>query len=531
MKYLKFVRNIFYYLAIILLVFVCLVTAASIFEIPGGYRFFMVESGSMEPSIKTASIILIKGANDYKVGDVVTFNANPGQPLKLSSAIVTHRIFEIKDDPQKGRLIITKGDANKTPDSEPIKKEQIIGKVVFDLPYLGYPVRFAKTQTGFIALIIIPGTLIIYGEIINIKNEIIKFIKERKRKKEINNKNKGKTKGKKKTVKKSKGDIKPKLVKTPLVLFILSFSFLTYLLPTKAYFSDMPSSKDNVISVGTWGEEEALPEIKPGDIVINEVYYDVDPAHGDDGNTASTDEWIELYNNLDREVSLQNWTISDNTDTRIIHANKKISAKGFIVIAKDAQTWTYWPSIPVTAEKIELGQIIGGGLANDGDRVILKNDKSAEIDAVSWGTDTYAFNPSVTDVAEGHSISRKIKGVDTNTAVDWMDTFLGSTPPGPNPGTNPHNEDGSLVAPKDVSEPTIIDEPAAIIEPTLIPEQTLIPEPTVIPIVEDTTIPIPTPTPLLPVVDATPQESIEPSPTLLPSASPEGIVIEPNQDV
>jgi len=466
-KYLKFAKNIFYYLAIILLVLVCLVTAASLFEIPGGYRFFMVESGSMEPSIKRASIILIKGESDYKVGDVVTFNANPGQPLKLSSAIVTHRILEIKDDPQKGRFIITKGDANKTPDPEPVKKEQIVGKVVFNFPYLGYPVRFARTQAGFIALVVIPGTLIIYGEIINIKNEIVKFIKERKRKKKGNDdKDKVKPKEKKKTIKKGKKGAKADLVKTPLILFILSFSLLTYLSPTKAYFSDTPSSKDNVISVGTW--EVAPPEIKPGDIVVNEVFYDVDPAHGDDGNVPTSDEWIELYNNLDREVSLQNWTISDNTDTRTIHANKNIPAKGFAVIAKDAQTWTYWPLIPVSAEKIELGQIIGGGLANDSDGVVLRNDIGVEIDAVSWGTDTYAFNPSVTDVTEGHSISRITKGVDTNLAGDWMDTFAGSTPPGPNPGTNPHNGDGNLAVPEE--------SPLVTPTPTPLPEEVIIEE-------------------------------------------------------
>lgn len=488
-KKIQLIKNIVYYFAIIVLVFVCLITTASFFEIPGGYRLFMVESGSMEPALKTASIILTKKADAYNIGDIIAFN---------TPSVVTHRIFGFKDSPEKGKLIITKGDANDTPDPEHVKKEQIIGKVVFNLPYLGHPVKFAKTEVGFISLIIIPGTLIIYGEVINIKNEIIKFIKEKKKKK---------TKNLKKE--------KDKKSKNLLILFVFSFSFFNYFLPTKAYYNDLATSKNNVISAGVWG---SAPTIKSGDIVINEVYYDVDSAHGDDGNVPTSDEWIELYNNLDREVSLLNWTISDNTHTRTINVDKKIPAKGFAVIALDAQTWSYWPLIPASAIKIELGTVIGGGLANNGDRVILRNNNGIEIDAVSWGTDIHAFNPSVVGVAEGHSISRITKGVDTNTALDWMDTFTGSTPPGPNPGTNPHNPDGSLCTPMPTSTPEPISTP--------IPTPLVEPTPTVEPI--PTTEPTLTPEPI-PTIE--PSMISEPTPISEPTVIPEEIIIETNQDV
>lgn len=527
MKYLKYIKNIVYYFLIILLVFVCLVTATSIFEIPGGYRFFVVESGSMEPSILTNSIILIRKESDYRVGDVVTFNPNPGASFSFSTIMVTHRINEIKNDPQKGELLITKGDANQTPDSEPIKREQIAGKVLFNFPYLGYPIKFAKTQLGFIALVIIPGTLIIYSELINIKNEIKKIFTERKKKKLEKEKElmeKSKLKPKKKSIKKKGASKKKKSVKNLLVLFITVSSYLFTISSTQAYYNNTESSENNVIGVGTW-EDTSIPEVGPGDIVVNEVFYDVDPAHGEDGNTPQSDEWIELYNNLDYEVSLQNWTITDNTETRIIHANKTIPAKGFAVIAKDAQTWTYW-SIPDSAEKIELGQIIGGGLSNDGDRVILKNPSNTEIDAVSWGADTYAFTPSVTDVVEGHSISRITKGVDTNTALDWMDTFSGSAPPGPNPGTNPHNEEGTLIVPTASPTPTpiveVIDNQDPVEGQTASTESAQMePEPEV--------SPSPTPTPeISPSPTASPEEEeVVIEATESPSPSPSGLEILP----
>lgn len=182
------------------------------------------------------------------------------------------------------------------------------------------------------------------------------------------------------------------------------------------------------ISSGSW-----VNQYEPR-VVITEVYYDVDsPEKGSDGG-ANPDEWIELYNQSETSVNLKNWTLSDNYDTATIHANVTLPAHGFAVLAKSANTWTYW-NIPAEAVTIELGT---GPLSNTGDRVVLSDDEGNEVDAVSWGTDTYAFDPPVPDVSEGHSISRADKETDTNSAADWMDTWSGSSPPGPNPGTNPH---------------------------------------------------------------------------------------------
>ncbi|MCL4366902.1 hypothetical protein M1563_01915, partial [Patescibacteria group bacterium] len=40
-----------------------------------------------------------------------------------------------------------------------------------------------KTPTGFILLVIIPATIIVYSELMNIKNETVKLLAERKRRK------------------------------------------------------------------------------------------------------------------------------------------------------------------------------------------------------------------------------------------------------------------------------------------------------------------------------------------------------------
>lgn len=146
---------------------VALLVIVSATNIPGGYKLYSVQSGSMHPTIPTGSLVVIQPTNSYRVRDVVTFKTENKTP-------VTHRLHRIEND-----VYTTKGDANDAVDSEPIKKDQILGKVIYSLPYIGFPISFAKSKEGFVLLIVIPGTLIIYSEILNIKNEILKLIKKK----------------------------------------------------------------------------------------------------------------------------------------------------------------------------------------------------------------------------------------------------------------------------------------------------------------------------------------------------------------
>ena len=60
-------------------------------------------------------------------------------------------------------------------------QKEIIGKEIVAVPYLGFPVGYAKTTPGLILLVIIPAVIIIYDEMQNIKKEIQKKIDYRKR--------------------------------------------------------------------------------------------------------------------------------------------------------------------------------------------------------------------------------------------------------------------------------------------------------------------------------------------------------------
>lgn len=57
-----------------------------------------------------------------------------------------------------------------------MKTENVIGKAVFTLPYIGYIGYFVRPLIGFILLIIIPASLIIIIEIRNIMKELKKLM-------------------------------------------------------------------------------------------------------------------------------------------------------------------------------------------------------------------------------------------------------------------------------------------------------------------------------------------------------------------
>ena len=155
-------------------------------------------------------------------------------------------------------------------------------------------------------------------------------------------------------------------------------------------------------------------------IKINKVYYDVDLAHGIEGEN----EWIEIYNPLENPVDISGWLIEDNTSQDTIPVSDPIPPFGFAIISGSDSTWDYW-EIPSDVVKIVLEDgKIGNGLSNESDRVILKMPDGTENDAVSWGEDNYAFDPPCPDIDEGHILGRVPTGFDTNQASDFKDLTL-----------------------------------------------------------------------------------------------------------
>lgn len=143
---------------------------------PGNYKIFTVQSGSMEPAIRTGSLIFVKPQDYYAVGEIVTRKTTDPK------ITITHRISSKQEI--EGKIAYeTKGDANNAPDGEKFSENDIIGKMLWGLPFFGYAVSYAKTTQGLILLIIVPAVIIIYDELGKIKKEATLIVEKRKNKK------------------------------------------------------------------------------------------------------------------------------------------------------------------------------------------------------------------------------------------------------------------------------------------------------------------------------------------------------------
>ena len=115
-----------YSIAIVLLLF-------SALSFSGVVKARIVLTGSMSPSISTGDIIVTTpiSRKEPKVGDVVAYQAKRFNGENV--AVFSHRI--ISGDIQSG--FVVKGDANKSPDSQKPAGPDILGVVIFVIPFLG----------------------------------------------------------------------------------------------------------------------------------------------------------------------------------------------------------------------------------------------------------------------------------------------------------------------------------------------------------------------------------------------------------
>lgn len=159
-----------------------------------------------------------------------------------------------------------------------------------------------------------------------------------------------------------------------------------------------------------------VPVPPVGALLITEVAYDL----GADKGSEPGNEWVELYNGTNSDINLSGYVIRDATGFDTL-PDIVLPAGKFAFITGSSTTAGLW-SLPVDTVVIVLpNSTIGGGLGNSGDRVVLENASAVQFDAMSWGSDTTVFSPSVPDVADGHSIARASKTTDTNVAADWVD--------------------------------------------------------------------------------------------------------------
>ena len=124
-----------------------------------GYKPFIVLSGSMEPSIMTGDMVFVKETDpdSLKVGDVIAY--------KSGSAVVTHRIVEVKSENGETRYV-TQGDANNAADQSLVKPADVEGIYQRRVAGAGNLAMFMQTTTGMSLFVVCPLVLFVLWDVI-----------------------------------------------------------------------------------------------------------------------------------------------------------------------------------------------------------------------------------------------------------------------------------------------------------------------------------------------------------------------------
>jgi signal peptidase len=154
----RWLSNVVLILAVLLLLIVLIVPLVF------AGRVAVVLSASMEPTLPVGALAVIMpvAPEEVEVGDIITFT-----PYWDPEVTISHRVNEILNE-ERIRFR-TKGDANEDVDAWVVPGDEVKGRVVFDIPRLGYLVnyvlRYVRTRQGLIFLVILPSLVVIGGTV------------------------------------------------------------------------------------------------------------------------------------------------------------------------------------------------------------------------------------------------------------------------------------------------------------------------------------------------------------------------------
>jgi len=359
----RFFNILIYTIFITVMLGVAGLLLGSMLPIPGNIEIKIVKSGSMEPAIPTGSVVVVKPSEAYRKGDIVTFGKDTERDIPT-----THRIIAVAGS-GAGMTYTTKGDANEEQDGTQTPARDIIGKVVFSLPYAGFILDFARQPLGFALLIGVPAGLVILEELVTIFKEARAALRRRKRGGRSDDDLETGSSGMDEdgaplrlvhARRYRMDEIFVPMYAPPSILhkewwhknlrlhkdaygtstaLVLGLVFMSTLFAgasggTIAYFSDIERSIGNIFHAGEWAD--------PQDIVLNEFLPNPDDGanglfFGDDNDSdIPNGEWVELYNNGNVSQDVVGWYVVDasgGAGNTVVISNTNTDTGGTIIPA------------------------------------------------------------------------------------------------------------------------------------------------------------------------------------------------------
>lgn len=211
----------------------------------------------------------------------------------------------------------------------------------------------------------------------------------------------------------------------------------------KTYYFQI-KAKDSAGNESDWLQEPpiftkiSIPKI----VLINEIQID-----SKEGKGGTDDDWVELYNPNDFDISLKGWSIQKHSPDEPCSIDKSFYKKNFseeaiipaksffLIVDTQAQGWL----------KSLADMTIGWSLTDNSTIYLAKKEDEIEsgqdldiVDKVGFGQSCFPENTSAPNPPEGKSIERKEVGVDTDDNSQDFEVNDNSTP------TNSRGETFSL---------------------------------------------------------------------------------------
>ena len=126
------------------------ILAVNVYPIVTGGKIYQIETGSMEPTIKTGSYVLIKPTEEIKTGQVIMFDQGG------SAVPIVHRVVAVNAG---GQTLTTRGDANGADDAS-IDRSQVRGVVADVFSQYGAYHRPYQIGAGIFSLCLVGLSLL-----------------------------------------------------------------------------------------------------------------------------------------------------------------------------------------------------------------------------------------------------------------------------------------------------------------------------------------------------------------------------------
>ena len=128
------------------------------------FSAYVIISPSMVPNINVYDAVITARVPQNRINmyDIITFLS---KEIDTHGVPITHRVVGILKTENGERAYRTKGDNNNKEDKAIILQSEVIGKVLFRIPMLGYVRTFVTSKIGFLISVVLPITASLFLEI------------------------------------------------------------------------------------------------------------------------------------------------------------------------------------------------------------------------------------------------------------------------------------------------------------------------------------------------------------------------------